>query len=239
MSRNHSFIDNLAAQIVPVAIGIGLGALTHWLATSTALPETAIIASSVFAGVAGFLAASTITILSRLDALQSLVANNPSYPVSVQNLTPREALRYVIDNAGRCKRIKNNRFRANAPSTRTGSWGKLIEEHDRAIGAAVKKGVLYTLICDEAGLREAPTGINQVYLLRNAIAPLSMTILEFEDGRVEVLAGWGSKGQSLDTATVYHLRGEQKMHFTLLAELFAEYQAAAELVPVPTALQPA
>jgi hypothetical protein len=124
-----------------------------------------------------------------------------------------EALRYVIDNARRCKGIYNTRL-ANPDAVERLKLHELYQKHDKAIADAISSGCDCSFVVDVAGLkslerfRYVENRQNfRTYQVEFGHSPvLQMILLEYKDGSCDILAGWQVGGQRAEDARTTLIR---------------------------------
>jgi hypothetical protein len=124
-----------------------------------------------------------------------------------------EALRYVIENARRCKGIYNTRL-ANPDAEERLRLQELYRQHDKAIADAIIAGCDCSLVVDVAGLKSLERFKHverrqnfRTYQVEFGLSPVpQMILLEYKDGSCDILSGWQVGGQHAEDARTTLIR---------------------------------
>lgn len=244
MFSNRRGFRVLGEYVIPLVIS-GVVSFTAYLITIKEEPSLK-ISATLSAAILGYLIGDKVFLVSRLLDLEEAVLGQLKSNVKYQRFDSiLGALHYVCENAHACRSIKNTRLEAAASVASSGKAKQKISEQDIAIMEAIKDGCQYTLIyesrrvpdikyyLDEFNkLKVANKKPGQIFLyeIESGDLPLTqMTILEYKNGKREVLVGWAMGKFMLHDAPVFLVQEDTNRGLIDVFDyIFENYQRAGE-----------
>lgn len=181
--------------------------------------------ASIVAGIMSFLISERQFVSDRFDKAEKMIIDNVRNRVFVKRFDDHfDAIQYIINNAGSCKKIINTRFRPPTSLNLAGPLRKKISAQDAAIVQAIRSGCEYELVCDVNCLSELkdyeplhPLGADDntkghvvLFVLDTKSLPIiQITILIYKDERKEALVGWNIGGNKTSDMPILLFRDNE------------------------------
>jgi hypothetical protein len=245
MSTQDPKIGNVLVEYsVPLAISIVAGILGYVIphyTNNTALELPATLSFAII----GYLVGDKIFLLGRLTALETHLSNLLGSGFSYVKFSQEvEAVKYLADNVKFCKVVRNTRLEFVGAAASSGPARKHMSQLDAAMVAAIRDGCDYSLVYEAGWKTELTELIESVSKMRSARRDIvgglflyelpvhglplpQMTLLDFRDGRRELLIGWSVAGGVLPNTPVLLIRGENADIVELYERIYESYQRNA------------
>jgi hypothetical protein len=229
-------------HVISVGLGFAATLIGYFLptvfASNTAEQVRTILALSF--GLYSFFISERFFISSTIEDVRDELLGAINRRVKIQSFeTHVEALRYVEDNARRCKRIYNTRLRGDAASVERSHLRDELKRHDSAILDAIRGGCEYHFVIDKSAddnwgqfSHLDPVGAQKLkgkFLPRKIDTQdqpvLQMILLDYRNDRRDALIGWELGGQdTVNCPVVLFQDTKDGPAWIFFHELFEEYE---------------
>lgn len=233
-----------------ISVGLGVAATSVGYFLPTVFPsDTAEQVRTVLAlsfGIYSFFTSERFFISSTIEDVRDELLGAINRRVKIQTFeTHVEALRYVEDNARRCKRIYNTRLRGDASSVERPFLRDELRRHDSAILEAMKDGCEYYFVIDKSADNnwEQFSHLHPVgsLKLKGKFGPrridtkdqpvLQMILLEYRDEQCDALIGWELGGRdSVNCPIVLYQDTKNSPAWNFFYKLFEEYENQSTVI---------
>jgi hypothetical protein len=247
MHTQYPKIGNAIVEYsAPLAISIAAGILGYVVTHYTNNPALELPATLSLT-IIGYLVGDKIFLLGRLTALQThlsgLLGSGFSHVKFSQEV---DAVKYLADNVRFCKVVRNTRLEFVGGAATSGPAKKRMSQLDAAVLEAIREGCNYSLVYEAGWRTELNKTVELVSKMRSTRGDIvgglflyelsvhglplpQMTLLDFKDGRRELLVGWSVAGGVLPNTPVLLIRGENTDIVELYERIYESYQRNAEV----------